>query len=98
MFRDKTQKEDWAELMLAADTADHAPVCENYPDAFFPEKGSSQHSPEIVWAKETCNACPIIAECGIYALKYERFGVWGGMTAEERRLKRSKLRLSPLIA
>lgn len=55
------------------------------PEAFFPEKGDSTRP-----AKRICAACPVRAECLAYALDHdERFGVWGGLSAvERRRLKR----------
>ena len=37
-------------------------------------------------AKAICAQCPVIAECGEYALAaQEPYGVWGGLTQEERR-------------
>jgi WhiB family redox-sensing transcriptional regulator len=37
-------------------------------------------------AIEVCKQCPVIKECGEYALKEEiMHGVWGGMTPNDRR-------------
>jgi WhiB family redox-sensing transcriptional regulator len=37
-------------------------------------------------AKRLCQACPVIAQCRDYALAVgEPYGVWGGMTENERR-------------
>ena len=37
-------------------------------------------------AKRICRDCPVLAQCRDYALTVgEPFGVWGGMTEEERR-------------
>ena len=37
-------------------------------------------------AKAICAQCPVIAECREYALAaQEPYGVWGGLTQEERR-------------
>lgn len=37
-------------------------------------------------AKAICAQCPVIAECRKYALAaQEPYGVWGGLTQEERR-------------
>ena len=67
-----TADEDWALDALCAQTD---------PDLFFPEKGG-----EIRKAKRVCNACPVTAECLAYALANdERYGVWGGTGAVERR-------------
>lgn len=35
-------------------------------------------------AKAICRACPIRIPCGEYAVRVEMFGVWGGLSAEER--------------
>lgn len=36
-------------------------------------------------AKDFCVGCPVISECLSYALQTnEQFGVWGGLTPEER--------------
>lgn len=58
-----------------------AAICSTSPDAHYPERGESP-----AYARHLCHQCPVIAECLAYALAHdERFGVWGGMTAEERR-------------
>lgn len=37
-------------------------------------------------AKRVCRRCPVIVECRRHALAaHEPYGVWGGMTEEERR-------------
>lgn len=37
-------------------------------------------------AKAICNTCPVIEQCRQYALSsHEPYGVWGGLTEEERR-------------
>lgn len=51
------------------------------PEAFFPEKGQPTRR-----AKAICARCQVRAECLAYALKNrERFGIWGGLSAMERR-------------
>lgn len=51
------------------------------PDAWFPEKGGPVRRP-----KQICRACPHRAECLEWALEAnEGFGIWGGLTALERR-------------
>lgn len=36
-------------------------------------------------AKAVCQRCPVIVECRAHALAvHEPYGVWGGMTAQER--------------
>jgi WhiB family redox-sensing transcriptional regulator len=51
------------------------------PEAFYPDKGEPTAP-----AKRVCAHCPVTAECLEYALFHdERFGVWGGLSARERR-------------
>lgn len=51
------------------------------PDVFFPAKGGSARA-----AKAVCAGCPVRADCLGYALANgERFGVWGGLSPQERR-------------
>jgi WhiB family redox-sensing transcriptional regulator len=63
----------WQESALCAQTD---------PEAFYPEKGGSTRA-----AKRVCSRCEVQAECLEYALaRDERFGIWGGMSARERRV------------
>ena len=43
-------------------------------------------------AKEICAGCAVKDKCLEHAMTYQEFGVWGGLTANERRLLRRKLR------
>ena len=78
----------FARLML-----EHEPECGQVPDVFYPEE-TTQQSWSTKTAKEICERCPIINECGQYALEAnESFGIWGGMTAHERRILRKNSRI-----
>ena len=59
------------------------PLCaETDPDRWFPEKGGDQGRS----AKAVCARCPVKDPCLIFALNNdEQFGVWGGMSQQERR-------------
>lgn len=48
----------------------------------------------VEWAKDRCRGCPVIDRCLEYALdNNEPYGVWGGLTADERRaLLRQRMR------
>ncbi|MGP3999782.1 WhiB family transcriptional regulator [Streptomyces sp. 8N706] len=62
----------WRERALCAQTG---------PDFFFPEAGGSTRE-----AKQVCLACEERVPCLEYALANdERFGVWGGLSENERR-------------
>lgn len=50
-------------------------------DVFFPTRGG-----DVGPALAFCRRCPVAAECADYALDNgERFGVWGGLAARNRR-------------
>jgi WhiB family redox-sensing transcriptional regulator len=55
------------------------------PEIFFPTTAEGSRI-----AKTICAHCDVQAQCLVYALENdERFGVWGGMNAEDRRENRS---------
>jgi len=54
------------------------------PEAFHPDRHGSVEA-----AKAVCVSCPVIEQCRTYALERgERFGVWGGLSARERKTLR----------
>lgn len=56
------------------------------PDAWFPEMGGPARL-----AKQICDACPHRRGCLEWALEAnEEFGIWGGLTAQERRQLRAE--------
>lgn len=60
---------------------DDAPCSTTDPEVFFPEPGESAAS-----AKSICGECDVRERCLLYALEQdEKFGIWGGLTASERR-------------
>ena len=80
-------------LQIVVDTAeltwmDDAACGTSDGDAWFPEKGGSTRL-----AKRVCRSCPVRSECLDFALgTNEAFGVWGGLSREEReRLQRKHL-------
>lgn len=61
-------------------------LCFGKPNSiWFPN--TNQYDGELVArAKEICSECVVSQECLVYALgNDERYGVWGGLTPEERR-------------
>lgn len=84
--------DDWREQ--AACAQDH------YPDDWFPSRGRSTAPGDA--AKAICNdVCPVREQCLADALAQgvdKQFGIWGGMTARERRqILRRKLNLAPAL-
>lgn len=59
------------------------------PELFFLEyalRGPAKRKKEIA-AIAVCNTCPVLQQCRDHALKVpEMFGVWGGLTEEQRRI------------
>lgn len=80
--------QDWMDLGKAIDDASEQIPCVNYPDLMHPE--NPQITMEIRLAKQLCSTCPVVAECAAYALKWEPSGIWGGLTAGERRQLRRR--------
>jgi WhiB family redox-sensing transcriptional regulator len=59
---------------------DHA-ACTGQAELFF-----NDHKQKTVkQAKEVCGECEVKNECLAHALKHQEYGVWGGLTANERR-------------
>jgi WhiB family redox-sensing transcriptional regulator len=62
-------------------------------DLFFPERGGRYASK---YARNVCGNCPVIDKCLSYAVdvggnqEYE-YGIYGGLTADERKTYRRKL-------
>ena len=56
------------------------------PEIFFPEDKRDSRM-----AKEICKTCPVRLDCLEYAVRNEEhMGVWGGLTAFERRKLRNR--------
>lgn len=64
------------------------------PEAFFSpdaERGPRRHEREAA-AKALCSRCPVIERCLEHALKVrEPYGVWGGLTTNERKDARTRI-------
>jgi hypothetical protein len=62
-------------------------VCKVHPDVDW----FSHSATDEAFALAICAECPVRAECLAYAVERgERFGVWGGMTARQRRRLRAR--------
>lgn len=80
----------------AADWRDTAACYGEDPDLFFPVGASEATKSQERHAKTICWRCPSLHACGLWALDTRQpIGVWGGMTAGERRaiLRRRGIRL-----
>ena len=59
-----------------------ASCCDVGPDVFFTDTTEAEAA-----ALEYCQGCPVRAQCAA-AGAGEQFGVWGGLTVQERRTRR----------
>ncbi len=69
------------------DWQEHGSCRKADPSLFFHpqnERGSARRSRDLA-AKAVCASCPVRIECADYAVRArEPYGVWGGLTEEER--------------
>jgi WhiB family redox-sensing transcriptional regulator len=73
---------------LRRDWRNRAACLEENPELFFPIGNSGPAQAQIAEAKAVCARCPVLAECRAWALdnpKLAEFGVFGGMSEDERR-------------
>jgi len=65
------------------------------PELFFPEGRPARPCLQADQAKRVCQSCPVQTPCLDFALRHGLgFGIWGGVTGEERRVLRGA-RLRP---
>lgn len=58
-------------------------------EMFFPLGDQARHNELSAKAKQVCEGCAVMATCRAWALKVgPEFGIFGGLTAHERRLVR----------
>ncbi len=71
--------QDWAERS----------ICREDDSTWFPDQRNEDE------AKAICRTCPVMNECGEYAiLADERYGVWGGLTEADRaEIRKAKRKL-----
>jgi hypothetical protein len=75
--------EDWRldrERLAEAPGWELRPCLEIGTVAFYDKRQGAEQEAAL-W----CWGCPVLAECREYALRWESFGVWGGMTEHQRR-------------
>lgn len=71
---------------MTSDFQLHAACRDEDADLFFPVGNSGPALTQIAEAKAVCTECPVQSACLTWALEHgQDHGVWGGMTARERR-------------
>jgi WhiB family redox-sensing transcriptional regulator len=67
------------------------PLCAQVgTDTFYPEDIGPGKYEFIQSAKTVCGGCQHRFECAEWAIHYEEYGIWGGLTGNQRRLIRRK--------
>jgi len=84
MFENRDQARDLQELWAAMDDMPETPVCQSFPEAYFPTHESPIHGEEAMWAKAMCAECPVKKLCAEFAIKWDQTGIWGGTSHRER--------------
>lgn len=95
-FRTPEVYKDYMQIMKDLD--DEMPPCANYPDAYYMELKEENYRSNINGAKEMCETCPALLACRVYGLKWEEFGIWGGLTSYERIQIRGRISVKRKLA
>ena len=67
------------------------PSCEGSGHLFYDDSGNVNLVRQAyAQAKSMCMDCAYIDECAEWGIKYELYGIWGGLTPKERAAIRSK--------
>lgn len=72
----------WADLGVCASSDVDASL-------FFPDGKGGAAQDDIDAAKAICATCPVRPQCREHGIRFEKFGVWGGLSESERRRIRS---------
>ncbi|WP_300612130.1 WhiB family transcriptional regulator [Trebonia sp.] len=76
---ERLARRDWR-TSAACRTAD--------PELFFPVSSFGRAQDDIAQAKAVCGSCEVRRQCLQFALAtHQMYGVWGGTTEEERRVR-----------
>lgn len=89
LLGDEAEQRSHFELMYRIENElDNDPPCMSWPDAFFAEM---ENVGDIQHAKRLCKTCPVMNQCAEHAMRFNiPDGVWGGLSAGERKVVRTK--------
>jgi WhiB family redox-sensing transcriptional regulator len=54
-------------------------------ELFFPDGKGDGHLEEDYAARKLCASCPVVNECAEWGIAHEIYGIWGGLTPQNRR-------------
>lgn len=63
---------------------DRAACRDAEPELFFPD---TRTETEAARTRAWCSACPVRTACLEYAMDHGEYGIWGGLSEQERRLE-----------
>lgn len=72
----------------------HRAACRDFddPDIFFPVGNTGPALDQIEAAKQICRPCAVRRQCLDWAIHTNQdIGVWGGLSEDERKLKRKQI-------
>lgn len=73
------------------------PVCAEIGGDLFFHDDFDERTPDSLrryrMAQKICSQCLHVRECAEWGIKYEYYGIWGGLDPQERRLIRKKRKL-----
>jgi hypothetical protein len=68
-------------------------ACRERPDLnFFPPKGANWKTYKAL--TDCCAGCPVLDDCREWGLRFEHYGVWGGLTERGRQMERKARELA----
>lgn len=66
-------------------------LCVNSPSEWFYEEDTTKPQPEVIeLARSVCVSCSERIRCFDWAMQNEKYGMWGGFTANERAALKGK--------
>ena len=66
-------------------------LCTNTPSEWFYEEDTTKPQPEVIeLARSVCASCVERVRCFDWGMENEKYGMWGGVTANERAAVRGK--------
>lgn len=69
-------------------------ACAGRGELFFDDLSKTK----VAAARAICRTCSVIAACRSYAIPRDEYGVWGGLTANQRlRIRRGHLDVSAIV-
>lgn len=69
-------------------------VGHKYPELWFPVEDTTGVGYDL--ARKICSSCQVLEQCQKHGIEHERHGMWGGLTAKQRREARISGKVPPI--